>query len=122
MTIDRADFPQAVLAGFDIFTRHPDDFVPDLADLEPGVVSATAKQQRAALGNPPFAPAAFVETVRRQGLAGMAGFLEQELDLRMAFAMKNEPPHRGKSDRPISHSSTARAHWRPSRMAQTTRD
>jgi len=30
--------------------------------------------------------------------------------------------HRGKSDLPISHSSTARAHWRPSRMAQTTRD
>jgi len=30
--------------------------------------------------------------------------------------------HRGRSDRPMSHSSTARAHWRPSRMAQTTRD
>jgi hypothetical protein len=28
----------------------------------------------------------------------------------------------GKSVRPISHSSTARAHWRPSRMAHTTSD
>ena len=30
--------------------------------------------------------------------------------------------YRGKSDRPINHSSTARAHCRPSRMAQTTSD
>src|SRR6185312_4891188 len=32
------------------------------------------------------------------------------------------PPYRGRSERPIRNSSTARAHWRPSRIAQTTSD
>ena len=34
---------------------------------------------------------------------------------------RDEANQRGKSDLPINHSSTARAHWRPSLMAQTTR-
>ena len=33
-----------------------------------------------------------------------------------------QPFHMGRSERPISHSSTARAHCRPSRIAQTTKD
>jgi antitoxin MazE len=31
-------------------------------------------------------------------------------------------PYRGKVEAPIRNMSTERAHWRPSRMAQTTRD
>ena len=49
VTLNLKDFPQRTLDGFEIFARHPDDFVLDLADLEPGVVIAVAKQQRAAL-------------------------------------------------------------------------
>jgi hypothetical protein len=48
---------------------------------EPGVVIAVAKQQRAALRHPPFTPQAFVDCLRRQGLPGVASFLEEEIDL-----------------------------------------
>ena len=33
-----------------------------------------------------------------------------------------QPDYRGSFETPIRYSSTARAHWRPSRIAQTTRD
>lgn len=81
VTLNLKDFPQQTLDGFEIFARHPDDFVLDLADLESGVVIAVAKQQRAALRHPPFTPEAFVDCVRRQGLPGVAAFLEEERDL-----------------------------------------
>lgn len=81
VTLNLKDFPQRTLDGFEIFARHPDDFVLDLADLEPGVVIAAAKQQRAGLKHPPFAPEAFVDCLRRQGLPGVAAFLEGEIDL-----------------------------------------
>jgi hypothetical protein len=81
VTLNLKDFPSGVLAGFELFARHPDDFVLDLADLEPGVVIGVAKQQRAALTNPPRTPEDFVDTLRRQGLPGVAAFLEDGLDL-----------------------------------------
>jgi hypothetical protein len=81
VTLNLKDFPPEALERFDIFARHPDDFVLDLADLEPGVVITAAKQQRAALRNPPMTPSAFVDCLRRQGLTGVAGFLEEEIEL-----------------------------------------
>jgi hypothetical protein len=81
VTLNLKDFPQQTLDGFEISARHPDDFVLDLADLEPGVVIAVAKQQRAALQRPPFPPEAFVDCLRRQGLVGVAAFLEDAIDL-----------------------------------------
>ena len=81
VTRNLKDFPQRALDGFEIFARHPDDFVLDLADLEPGVVIAVAKQQRAALTHPPLTVEAFVDCLRRQGLVGVAAFLEDEIGL-----------------------------------------
>ncbi len=81
VTLNLKDFPQAALGGFDIFARHPDDFVLDLADLEPGVLIVAAKQQRASLHNPPLTPDAFVACLRRQGLTGVAALLEDHIDL-----------------------------------------
>lgn len=81
VTLNLKHFPQSTLDGFEIFARHPDDFVLDLADLEPGVVIAVAKQQRAAHRHPPFTPEAFVDCLRRQGLPGVAALLEEEIDL-----------------------------------------
>jgi hypothetical protein len=81
VTLNLKDFPPRRLAGFEIVARHPDDFVLDLADLEPGVVIAVAKQQRAALKHPTFTPDEFVDCLRRQGLPGVAAFLDGEIDL-----------------------------------------
>lgn len=53
----------------------------DLADLEPAVVTTVARQQRAALQNPPFTAEEFVDRLRRQGLPGVAAVLEDKIDL-----------------------------------------
>jgi len=81
VTVNIRDFPEAILDQFEIFARHPDDFILDLADLEPAVVTTVAKEQRAALGNPGYSPQDFVERIRRQGLPGVAAFLEDEIAL-----------------------------------------
>ncbi len=60
-----------------------------------------------------FAPHAGQLPLPRRGLRRQAGDHGAEAAVRL---------QRGRSLRPIRNSSTARAHWRPSRMAQTTRD
>jgi len=81
VTMNLKDFPADALDKFDIFARHPDDFILDLANLEPAVIITAAKEQRASLKNPPYSPEEFIEIIRRQGLPGVASFLEDDLDL-----------------------------------------
>lgn len=81
VTLNLKDFPQRALDGFGIAALHPDDFVLDLADFEPGLVIAVAKQQRAALQRPTFAPDEFIDCLRRQGLPGVGAFLDSAIDL-----------------------------------------
>lgn len=81
VTTNLRDFPQEALADFDIDARHPDDFILDLADLDPAVVTTAAKLQRAALKNPPLTAETFIDTMRRQGLPGVAGFLQSQIAL-----------------------------------------
>lgn len=75
------DFPGDILGEFEIFALHPDDFILDLADLEPPILERVAKEQRASLRNPPFSAKEFVSSIRRQGLPGVANFLEERVDL-----------------------------------------
>jgi hypothetical protein len=81
VTTNLKDFPQETLAAFKIVPRYPDDFVLDLADLEPAVVTTAAKLQRAALKNPAISPREFVSILRRQGLPGVAAFPQNEIEL-----------------------------------------
>jgi predicted nucleic acid-binding protein len=81
VTTNLKDFPEAVLSEFDIFAIHPDDFIMDLADLEPQVLERAAKFQRANLTNPVIDGATFVETIRQQGLPQVASFLSDRIDL-----------------------------------------
>lgn len=81
VTTNLKDFPEAALAEFEIFAQHPDEFIMDLADLEPAIVTTVAKQQRAALKNPSFEPEQFVDRLRRQGLPAVAAFLQDEIEL-----------------------------------------
>lgn len=76
VTMNLKDFPPAALEPFDIFARHPDDFVLDLADLEPEVLLTAAKEQRASLKSPPYTAEEFIERLRRQNLPNVAAFLE----------------------------------------------
>ena len=81
VTMNLKDFPDEVLGKYDLFAQHPDDFVLDLIDLDPAVVLSTIKQQRVALRKPPTAAEPFVDTIKRQGLPGVAGFVEENIGL-----------------------------------------
>ena len=81
VTTNTKDFPEQTLAEFEILPRHPDDFIMDLADLEPAVVTTAAKLQRAALKHPSLSPEAFISKLRQQGLPGVAAFLQSQIEL-----------------------------------------
>lgn len=81
VTMNLKDFPQEILQPFDIFALHPDDFILDLADLEPSVVLAAAKRQRAGLRNPVVGVDEFINCIQRQGLPGVSAFLADNHDL-----------------------------------------
>ncbi|MCP5142689.1 MAG: PIN domain-containing protein [Chromatiales bacterium] len=81
VTRNLKDFPRDVLDEFDIFPIHPDDFVLDLADLDPTVVIRVAREQRAALRNPPKTAEEFLDILRRQELTGVVGFLRDNIEL-----------------------------------------
>jgi len=66
---------------YDACVFYPDDFILDLADLEPPILERVAKEQRASLLNPPRSAEEFISSIRRQGLPGVADFLEDRLDL-----------------------------------------
>lgn len=81
VTMNLKDFPDNVLSEFEVFAQHPDDFILDLADLEPPILERVAKEQRANLCNPSVSAKEFVANIRRQGLPGVADFLEKRIDL-----------------------------------------
>ena len=81
ITTNTKDFPQSALQPFEKFARHPDDFIMDLADLEPQILEIIAKEQRSDLKSPPVSAAQFVSTLEKQGLAQVAAFLAERIDL-----------------------------------------
>ena len=68
VTFNLRDFPRDQLAPFGVEAVHPDDFVVDLIDLAPGVVTNVVAEQAAALRNPPRTIAEMLDTLRDQGL------------------------------------------------------
>lgn len=81
VTTNLKDFPALALSPFKMFARHPDDFIMDLADLEPQLVELAAKQQRADLTRSPVDAERFVAILERQGLPQVAAFLTDRIDL-----------------------------------------
>jgi hypothetical protein len=81
VTTNLKDFPKTSLAEFENVSIHPDDFIMDLADLEPQLLEITAKQQREGLLSPPLSADEFVETIERVGLPQTAAFLRDRTDL-----------------------------------------
>jgi hypothetical protein len=45
------------------------------------LIERVAKEQRASLRNPSVSAKEFVANIRRQGLPGVAGFLDERIDL-----------------------------------------
>ena len=68
VTFNQRDFPADALTPYGIESRHPDEFVDDLLDMDTAVVVAAARRQRATLVNQPFDVDQFLDILRRQGL------------------------------------------------------
>lgn len=81
VTINLKHFPKNDLDPFEVFARHPDDFIMDLADLEPQLLELAAKDQRTNLNEPSVAANDFIATLEQQGLPQVAAFLADRIEL-----------------------------------------
>lgn len=68
VTFNLRDFPDHVLARYDIETKHPDEFVLDSIDIAPGAVIQCITNQASALRNPPISMPELLATLRRAEL------------------------------------------------------
>lgn len=68
VTFNLRDFPDHVLARYDIEAKHPDEFVMDSIDLAPGAVVRCVTEQASALRRPPVPLHELLDTLRRLGL------------------------------------------------------
>jgi predicted nucleic acid-binding protein len=68
VTFNLKDFPDHVLARYDIETKHPDEFVLDSIDIAPGAVVKCITDQAATLRNPPMLVPELLDSLRRTGL------------------------------------------------------
>lgn len=79
VTFNLRDFPDHVLARYDMGAKHPDEFVLDALDLAPGAVVQCLTAQAAALRNPPMAVAELLNILRRAGLVQSVARLRELL-------------------------------------------
>ena len=68
VTFNHKDFPDHVLARYDVETKHPDEFVLDSIDIAPGAVVKCITDQAATLRSPPVLVPELLDTLRRNGL------------------------------------------------------
>jgi len=68
ITFNLSDFPRSELEPYDVEAVHPDAFIENQLDLNPGRVIEAARNARTALKNPPKTATAYIETLATQGL------------------------------------------------------
>ncbi|SNY98610.1 PIN domain-containing protein [Halomonas sp. hl-4] len=68
ITFNLKDFPDAVLAQYDIRSIHPDEFLSDMLALSPGDVIQAAQRHRQSLKSPPFNAEEYLDLLLNQRL------------------------------------------------------
>lgn len=68
VTLNLRDFPSTSLDILQIQALHPDDFIADLFDLNPGLALEAVRRQRASLRHPPMTVSEFMNLLSLQGL------------------------------------------------------
>ncbi len=68
VTMNVKDFPEENLANYNVEAIHPDEFVEDLIDLAPGLVTEIVIEQAGDLKNPPMSVSELLDTLDRTGL------------------------------------------------------
>ena len=77
VTFNERDFPEPVLAGYQISPQHPDTFLRHLIDLAPALVRARVEAMLKAWANPPTTPEEFIGHLERCGLPETASALRE---------------------------------------------
>ncbi len=84
VTFNLRDFPASHLELFEIVAQHPDEFLLHVIALNPLAVREAIEAHQQALKNPPKPPAAYLETLLKQGLPKAVSALEK-------LCFKSEP-------------------------------
>ena len=79
VTFNLKDFPDHVLARYDVEAKHPDEFVIDSLDLAPVVVAQCVVRQAADCRNPPVEVRDLLDTLRNAGLVQSVARLRELL-------------------------------------------
>ena len=77
VTFNLSDFPNEILAPYNIRAIHPDRFILRLLGLNSDAVCQAAQTQRLRLRNPPKTPDEYLETLINQGLPQSVSLLRQ---------------------------------------------
>ena len=64
VTFNLDDFPDEKLAPYNVEAKHPDEFVLDVIDLAPGLITSAVSAQAASLKNPPRTVGELLDTLR----------------------------------------------------------
>lgn len=80
VTLNLKDFPQGILAFHGVTAVHPDAFVLDILDSDPGLVGRAFVAQLQALKNPPLSGLDLLAKLSQQGLVRTAERLRRTLD------------------------------------------
>ena len=76
LTWNLRDFPEAALSGHGIAVMTPDDLLEKLFTDHRDMLVAVLREARSCLKNPPLTAAAYLETLRGQGLKSTCSLLE----------------------------------------------
>jgi PIN domain len=68
LTINLKDFPQQMLAAWNLIAKHPDDFTSELLQTDQEAVVAVVREMRARQKRPPISAEDFLTQLERQGL------------------------------------------------------
>lgn len=77
VTFNLKDFPQNILAQYDLEAQHPDRFIADLMDLNPITVVKAADICRNRLKNPPKTISEYLDILLKQGLSISVSMLKE---------------------------------------------
>jgi hypothetical protein len=76
VTFNGKHFPEVALAPYGIHVRHPDEFLQDVAGIDPATFAACIKDDFGHYTNPKLGPDEYLNSLRRAGIPGTAAFLE----------------------------------------------
>jgi hypothetical protein len=75
VTFNESDFPSSTLAPFGIHTRHPDLFIQNVDEIDPGALIAAVRNDIAHYKNPPLDVDAYIAGLRDAGVPATAKYL-----------------------------------------------